>query len=218
MRIVLATGNRGKIAEMCALLSGARAQILSQEEAGVTGPPPLETGSTFEENALIKARSVFAACGGIASFGGIVIADDSGLAVDALNGAPGVHSARYAAMGSGGGCGGNAGDLANIQKLLRDMESVPDERRTARFVSAIACISPDGSEHVLTGCCEGVILHECVGNEGFGYDPVFYLPRRQMTFAQLPPQIKNELSHRAVAMNKLRSLLDSSFPRLFDRR
>jgi len=158
-----------------------------------------EEGDTFEENALTKARAAVKATGRPA------IADDSGLAVDALGGVPGVRSARFA--------GPEASDEENNRKLLKMMEGVPDESRTARFVCAIALVTPHGLEEVVKGECEGVILRELRGREGFGYDPLFYHPGSGKTFAEMSADEKNRLSHRFRALEGLKDIL----PRLLEK-
>lgn len=153
----------------------------------------VEDGETFEENALIKARAI------AKQFNQVVIADDSGLEVDALHGRPGVYSARYAGEGRD--------DQANIKKVLSELEGIPTEQRGARFVCALALVTPEGEESVVRGTCEGQILTECLGSEGFGYDPIFYLPELEKTMAQIPKHQKNVLSHRADAFAKLQTIL-----------
>ena len=153
----------------------------------------VEDGETFEENALIKARAI------AKQFNQVVIADDSGLEVDALEGRPGVYSARYA--------GENRDDQANIDKVLRELEGTPEEKRSARFVCVLALVTPEGDESVVRGTCEGQILTQCIGNEGFGYDPIFYLPELEKTMAQIPKSKKNVLSHREDAFMKLKEVL-----------
>ena len=185
MRFVLASNNQKKKGEMSAILQELGIEVLSMEEAGVHTQPE-EDGDTFEENALIKARAACKASGLPA------LADDSGLAVDALGGAPGIHSARY--------CPGS--DWDRLQFLLQNMKNSPREKRGARFVSAVACVFPDGTERVWRGECPGLVLEEPQGQGGFGYDPVFYLPEYKMTFAQMPGEEKNKISHRARAMAK----------------
>lgn len=184
MKFVLASNNQKKLIELRAILDAQGHEVLSLRDCGVESDPE-ETGQTFEQNALIKARSACIAAGIPA------VADDSGLVVDALGGAPGVRSARY--------CPGSDGDRVDF--LLENMKAVPDEKRTARFVSAVACVFPDGRELVTRGECSGVILRASRGSGGFGYDPVFYVPEEGMTFAELPAERKNEISHRARALS-----------------
>ncbi len=188
MKVVLASNNPNKLREMKAILAPLGWEILSQREAGVHVEPE-ENGRTFEENARIKARTVMEATGLSA------IADDSGVAVDALGGAPGVHSARY----GGGEC---PDDAARNRLLLKNMEAVPEGQRTARFVSVITMVCPDGRELSARGELEGEILRQERGSGGFGYDPLFYIPAEGCTMAELTAERKNEISHRAVALQK----------------
>ena len=183
--LVLATQNPGKVREFAELLvtAGLHARVIGLREAGVSAPE--ETGTTFRENAVLKARHAAATSGQLA------LADDSGLEVDGLNGAPGVYSARYA--------GPNADDEANRQKLITALEAVPDAARTARFRCALAIAGPDGAVEVVEGVCEGTISIEPRGTNGFGYDPLFVLPERGQTMAELTPAEKNAISHRARA-------------------
>lgn len=185
--IVLASGNPGKIREIQAILQNDK--ILPQSQFNVVEPE--ETGATFIENAIIKARNAAAHCNLPA------IADDSGLAVDALGGAPGVISARYAGVG--------ASDQANLDKLLADMREVPDAQRSARFICVMVYLrhALDPTPIVAQGVWEGRILREAVGENGFGYDPVFWVEQYQCSSAQLAPEIKNALSHRGQALRAL---------------
>ncbi len=190
MKIVLASRNAHKIKELHAFLRPVDPdiEILSLDDIGFVGDIE-ENGTTFEENALIKAQTV-------ADMGYIGIADDSGLSVDALDGAPGVYSARYA--------GEHGDDHKNNMLLLENIADVPDEKRTAEFVSVIACAFP-GGEHapiVCRGACPGTILHAYRGNGGFGYDPLFYYAPYDKTYAEMTPEEKNSISHRANAMKK----------------
>lgn len=188
--IVLATGNNGKIREFSGLLEGVFGRIISLND--LESPPDVvEDGATFRENALKKARAIAAYSGKPA------LADDSGLAVDALGGRPGVFSARYAGEG--------ATDRDNITKLLAELGS--SENRKARFVCVLALVTPDGKEMTAEGTCEGVIITEPRGEGGFGYDPVFFLPEMGKTMAEIPPELKNRLSHRACAAQALIRLL-----------
>lgn len=189
--IVLASGNAGKIREIQAILQ--HHPIIAQSEFNV--PEADESGLTFIENAIIKARNA-------AWHSGLpAIADDSGLAVDALDGAPGVISARYAGIG--------ASDEENLQKLLKEMRNVPDGERSARFICAIVFIehAKDPCPLIAEGVWEGQILHQPVGSNGFGYDPVFWVPSEQCASAELAPERKNLLSHRSQALRKLSELL-----------
>ena len=189
MRFILASNNPKKLRELTAILAGHETVSLSQ--AGLDIDPD-ETGMTFEENALIKARAVCAASGQAA------IADDSGLVVDALDGAPGVRSARY--------CEGTDADRTAF--LLRNLREVPGEQRTARFVSAVAAVFPGGREITVRGQCHGIILREPRGENGFGYDPVFFVPEENGTFAEITQETKNRISHRGKALQKLKEQLE----------
>ena len=185
--LVLASGNKGKLAEFQRLLDGLDVQIHSMIEYPEIGEI-VEDGSTFAENALIKARAVCKATGKPA------MADDSGLAVDALNGAPGIYSARFA--------GEQRSDADNNAKVLQLMETVADADRTARFFCVIAIVLPDGREYTVEGTCEGTILHALRGEGGFGYDPLFYVESMNKTFAELTMEEKNRISHRGHANRK----------------
>ncbi|MEZ0329326.1 MAG: XTP/dITP diphosphatase [Dissulfuribacterales bacterium] len=192
MKMILATKNKGKIKEFQALVQGMPIELLSLEDVPDM-PDVLEDGCSFQENALKKADA-------IAKHTGITaIADDSGLEVDALNGAPGIHSARYA--------GEMATDHENIQKLLKTLNGLPMEKRTARFRCVIAVCTPDGRHITTEGICEGAIALEPNGSYGFGYDPIFFLTDRNCTMANLKPAIKNSISHRAMALEKLKDIL-----------
>ena len=187
MRLIVASNNANKLREFREIL-GEQFDIVSMREAGIDADIE-ENGTTFEENALIKANYVMNAGNSAA------IADDSGLEVDALGGAPGVYSARYA--------GEDATDDDRIAKLLSELQDVPEGRRGAHFVSAICCAFPDGSELCAEGICNGVIGHEKQGENGFGYDPLFYYEPLKKTFAQLTPEEKNSVSHRRRALESL---------------
>ena len=190
--IVMASGNAGKIKEIATLLAHLDVNIVPQSDYGVSDAD--ETGSTFEENAIIKARHAAAATGLAA------IADDSGLAVDALDGRPGVYSARYAGIG--------ATDEQNIDKLLEELEGVADEQREAAF-HCVACFvfSADAEPLLAKGSWRGHILDARRGSGGFGYDPVFIPEGHCETFGQLPATVKNALSHRARALEKIKAVL-----------
>ncbi|SJZ90948.1 XTP/dITP diphosphatase [Garciella nitratireducens] len=190
--LIIASSNQHKIDEMKAILSSLEFQIESMKEAGVDIEIE-ETGKTFEENALIKARAIADLTGKI------VLADDSGLEVDALDNAPGVYSARYA--------GEHGNDRANNEKLLEELKDVPFENRKARFCCAIAMVFPEQREIVVRGECEGRIATKYIGNNGFGYDPLFIIPELGKTFAQLKQKEKNQISHRAKALEKLKKVL-----------
>jgi XTP/dITP diphosphohydrolase len=193
MRVVLATNNSGKIRELQALLVPLQIEVLPRSQ--FTSDEVAETGTTFAENALIKARHAAQASGLPA------IADDSGIEVDALGGAPGIYSARYAGEG--------ASDADNLIKLLSALETVPDHLRTARYRCALVYVRAADDQHPL--CCEAVwegsITREPQGDGGFGYDPIFWLADYQQTSAQIPAELKNQLSHRAKALQQLLSLL-----------
>lgn len=191
MQLLLATHNRGKRREWLPLLAGLELELLLPEEVGLTTAVE-ETGATYVENALLKARTLAAASGLPA------LADDSGLEVDALDGAPGLHSARYQP----------GPDPVRYRALLQALEGVPEEQRTARFRCVAALVLPDGREFVTEGVCEGSIATAPAGEGGFGYDPVFYLPERGCTMAELPADEKNRLSHRARAAQALRPFLE----------
>lgn len=186
LEFVIATNNAHKLREMKAILDTEHRRVLSMKEAGIATDPE-ETGTTFEENALIKARAACAASGKPA------LADDSGIAVDALGGAPGIYSARY--------CEGS--DLDRLWFLLSNMKDVPNGQRGAHYVAAIACVLPDGTEFVVRGTVFGELLREPVGEGGFGYDPIFYVKSEGATFAQIPAERKNAISHRANALKLL---------------
>ena len=188
---VIATNNGHKLEEIRAILENDRRRFLSMKEAGI-GTDPEENGSTFEENALIKARAACKASGLPA------LADDSGLEVDFLHGEPGIRSARY--------CPGS--DQDRVDFLLSRLKDVPAQQRGAQFVSAIACVYPDGTEFALRGVCRGVILTENHGQGGFGYDPVFFVPEEGQTFASMPQTRKNAISHRANALRLTREELE----------
>lgn len=187
MKLVLASNNAHKLEELRVILSTLGMEVISQKEMGITIEPE-ENGTTFEENSYIKAKTVMDACGLP------TIADDSGLMVDALDGAPGVFSARF----GGEDC---KTDTDRLKYLLSCMETVPEAERTAHFVSVITLLTPDGRQVVAKGECPGVILREAHGENGFGYDPVFYVPEEGCTFAQLPSERKNQISHRARALD-----------------
>lgn len=186
--IVLASNNVKKAQEMRSLLP-AGVDVMTAEQAGIVLPE--ETGDTFEANALLKARA--AAC----QANQLAVADDSGLVIDALQGRPGVRSARFA-----GDHGRVAGDEENNRLVLELLAGVADEHRTARFVSAVAVVSPDGREHVVRGVVQGMIGHGPRGEGGFGYDPLFYPEGHQKTMAELEPDEKNAISHRGRAFRE----------------
>lgn len=199
-RMIFATGNENKMVEIRQILSDLGMEILSQKEAGIQADPE-ENGTTFEENALIKARAVRSIAAGMEeNKDAVILADDSGLEIDHLNKEPGIYSARY--MGTD-----TSYDIKN-NALLERLEGVPDEERTARFVCAIAAAFPDGTEEVVRGTMEGRIGHEIAGENGFGYDPIFFLPEYGCTSAQLSPEKKNSLSHRGEGLRKMRRIME----------
>lgn len=184
MKVILASKNQHKLTELSAILSQLGFEIALESEYGLDIDVE-ETGTTFEENSYLKAEAVMKASGLP------VLADDSGLMVDALDGAPGVYSARY---------GHKASDKERTAYLLENMKDVPEERRGAKFVCVITCLFPDGRKIVARGECPGIIARAPHGENGFGYDPVFYLPELGMTYAELPSEQKNAISHRARAL------------------
>jgi XTP/dITP diphosphohydrolase len=191
-KMVVASSNRKKIAEIVNILEDMNWTVISMAEAAVDLEIE-EDGDTFEQNSYKKALEVVKATGITA------IADDSGLEVDALQGRPGVFSARFSGEG--------ATDHSNNQKLLAMMESIPEGKRTARFVCAASVVFPDMEYFTVRGECEGEILFEARGLGGFGYDPLFYLPNYKKTFGQLDVRIKNSISHRAKALAKVKARL-----------
>jgi len=183
--VLIASNNAKKLKELSAILEGLCVSAVSMAQAGVSSDPE-ENGATFEDNALIKASAAARASGLWA------VADDSGLCVDALGGQPGVFSARFGGEG--------LDDAGRNALLLRRLDGVPDENRGAAFMSAIALATPDGRRFTVRGQCRGLILTAPAGSGGFGYDPLFYLPELGQTFAQLPADVKNRISHRARAL------------------
>ncbi|MBX3279619.1 MAG: RdgB/HAM1 family non-canonical purine NTP pyrophosphatase [Acidobacteria bacterium] len=191
--LLIATTNPGKIAEIRSLLAGLPYSVIGLSDLDANIPSPEETGTTFAENALLKAVYYREHSAGL-----LTLADDSGLVVDALRGAPGIHSARYA--------GKNASSAEMISKLLSEMQGVPIESRTARFVCAIA-LAGDGMQTVFEGSCNGLIAFEPRGVGGFGYDPVFIDVELGLTFAEIPPESKAQRSHRGKALREVREFL-----------
>ena len=192
-RIVFATGNENKMKEIRMILEDLGMEILSMKGAGVD-VDIVEDGASFEENAEIKARAVARVL-----TNDIVLADDSGLEIDYLDKAPGIYSARFAGEDT-------SYDIKN-NILLDRMEGVPDEERTARFVCAVAAVFPDGTVDVVRETIEGRVAYEPAGDNGFGYDPIFYVPEYGCTTAQMSPEQKNELSHRGKALRSMRAIL-----------
>lgn len=195
-KLIFATGNEGKMKEIREILGELDYEILSMKEAGVD-VDIVEDGTTFEENAIIKAKTVMEATGSI------VLADDSGLEIDYLDKAPGIYSARFAGEDT-------SYDIKN-RILLDRLEGVPDEERRARFVCAVAAVFPDGTVKVVRETIEGQIAHEIVGENGFGYDPIFYVPEYGCTTAEMTPELKNELSHRGKALRAMKKILEEKF-------
>ena len=194
MKLVCATRNRGKVIELRQLVPAEGLELLTLDD--LPGAPEVEEDrDSFAGNATKKATEIMTATGLPA------LADDSGLEVDALHGAPGVHSARYA--------GDDATDMDRIVLLLKNLEGIPPERRTARFRCAVAFVHPDDPRHVelFEGACEGRILEQVQGTGGFGYDPVFYVEQLGQTFAQIPAEQKNRISHRGLAMARMADYL-----------
>ena len=196
MRLILASQNPGKLREMRDILSGLGVEVVLQSELGLQVDVE-ETGTTFRENAMLKAEAVCRASGLPA------IADDSGLCVDALQGAPGVYTARYGGPG--------LDDAGRCQLLLRNLRGLSP--RTCHFESAIACVFPDGTALTAAGRCDGTVAYAPMGTDGFGYDPVFFVPRLKKTFAQLTAEEKNEISHRGQALRAFQETLTAYLAR-----
>lgn len=196
-RIVFATGNENKMKEIRMILADLNMEILSMKEAGVE-IDIVEDGMSFEENAEIKARAVSRVL-----TNDIVLADDSGLEIDYLDKAPGIYSARFAGEDT-------SYDIKN-RIFLDRLEGVPDEERTARFVCAVAAVFPDGTSETVRETIEGEIAHEITGDNGFGYDPIFYVPEYGCTTAEMTAEQKNELSHRGKALRSMKKILERKF-------
>lgn len=192
-KIIFATGNENKLKEIREIMSDVDAQIISMKEAGIE-TDIVEDGTTFEENAVIKASAIAKLAGDA-----IVLADDSGLEIDYLNGEPGVYSARY--------MGEDTSYRIKNQALIDRLEGVPDEKRTARFVCAVAMAAPDGRVETVRGTIEGRIGYEERGENGFGYDPIFVVPEYGCTSAELTPEQKNAISHRGKALRAVKKYL-----------
>ncbi len=184
-KLILATSNKDKAREIAEILEGTPFVVTTMKEEGFD-PDIVEDGKTFEENALIKARAVHALANGA-----YVMADDSGLCIDALDGAPGIYSARF--------CGENSTYPEKFAKIFEMLKDVPEEKRTAKFVCSIAVVRPDGSEFTVRGEICGVLHEKPMGDGGFGYDPIFYVPEFGMTTAQMTKEQKNSISHRGKA-------------------
>lgn len=191
-RLLIATGNRKKLEEIRALLQGVPFDIVCPADIGLE-QDTAETGDTFEENARLKAVRL------AKQSGLLTLADDSGLEVEALGGQPGVMSARYA--------GENASDNQRIDYLLSNLAGVPPEKRSARFRCVVAIANPQGHTELCSGECRGYIALQPKGHNGFGYDPVFFIPELNCTMAELPPEKKHEISHRGQAIRKAHALL-----------
>ena len=196
MKVVLASQNRHKLTEIQAILAKYDMELVLQSDLGVRIDVE-ENGSSFEENSELKARAVMEATGLPA------IADDSGLCVDVLGGAPGIYSARYGAPAC-------VTDRDRLNHLLEELRGVRSEERTARFVCVITLLYPDGRKLTARGICEGMITFEPRGDDGFGYDPVFYIPSMGCTFAQMGADRKNAISHRANALQRLCGMLEET--------
>lgn len=194
-RIIFATGNENKMVEIRMILADLGIPVYSMKEVGIN-IDIVEDGTTFEENAVIKATAIAKLLPN-----DIILADDSGLEIDYLDKAPGIYSARFAGVDT-------SYDIKN-QMLLDKLEGVPDEKRTARFVCAIAAALPDGTVETVRGTIEGIIGHEIIGDNGFGYDPIFYVPEYGCTTAQMDTDKKNELSHRGIALREMRRILET---------
>ncbi len=184
-KLILATSNKDKAREIAEILDGTPFVVTTMKEEGFD-PDIVEDGKTFEENALIKARAVHAL-----AEGAYVMADDSGLCIDALDGAPGIYSARF--------CGEDSTYPEKFAKIFEMLKDVPEEKRTAKFVCSIAVVRPDGSEFTVRGEVCGVLHEQPMGDGGFGYDPIFYVPEFGMTTAQMTKEQKNSISHRGKA-------------------
>ena len=197
MRLIFATGNKGKMNEIREIMSDS-VPVLSMAEAGVSTDVE-EDGNSFMENSFIKARAVARTCKEKGIDDAIVLADDSGLVVDALNGEPGIYSARY--------LGEDTPYSIKNAKIIERLNGVSDEDRTARFVCAIACVMPDGREYSAEATYEGAIGYEERGEHGFGYDPIVYLPNRGVYSAELDPDEKNRISHRGKALQLMKEIL-----------
>lgn len=191
-RIVFATGNAGKVREVQAILADMGMEVLSMKEAGIS-IDIVEDGTTYEENALIKAREV-------AKYtDAIVMADDSGIEIEFMDNGPGIYSARF--------LGEDTSYTIKNNYIINQLDGVPDEKRTARYVCAIATVLPNGEELTTRGIFEGRIGYEEAGENGFGYDPIFYVPRFGKTTAQLSPEEKNQVSHRGLALEAMKAEL-----------
>ena len=192
-KLILATSNKDKAKEIAEILKDTPFVVTTMKEEGFD-PDIVEDGKTFEENALIKARTVHAL-----AESAYVMADDSGLCIDALDGAPGIYSARF--------CGENSTYPEKFKKIFEMLKDVPEEKRTAKFVCSIAVVRPDGSEFTVRGEVCGVLHEKPMGDGGFGYDPIFYVPEFGMTTAQMTKEQKNSISHRGKASRAMADIL-----------
>ena len=193
MKIIFATGNENKLREIRQITENMGIEIVSMKDAGYYTEVE-ETGTTFEENAYLKASTIAKKCNLP------TLADDSGLEIDYLNKEPGIYSSRF--------MGEDTPYSVKNAELLRRMEGVPDEKRTARFVCAICLVRPDGSSETVKATMEGRVAYKIAGENGFGYDPIFFLPERGCTSAELSPEEKNEISHRGKALRMMRDILE----------
>ena len=199
VKIAVASMNAHKVKELSQMIDIDGIELVSLRDLGFDGDI-VEDGATFEANAVIKAKFV------CEKYNMPAIADDSGLCVDALDGAPGIYSARYASTD-----GHNATDAENVEKLLKELENVPDDKRTARFMCAMALALPDGVTKTVVGKCEGIITHEIHGEGGFGYDPVFFVEKFGKTFGETTEEEKNSVSHRCNAVKLIKKELSEIF-------
>ena len=193
MKIIFATGNQHKMKEIRAIMADTEIEVLSLADAGID-VDIIEDGATFAENAIIKAKAI------MAMTGEIVLSDDSGLEIDYLDKEPGIYSARY--------MGEDTSYHIKNAKLIERLEGVPDEKRTARFVCAVAAAFPDGKIITTEGTMEGIIGYEEAGGNGFGYDPILFLPEYQKTSAEITPEQKNAISHRGKALRAMKKYLE----------
>ncbi len=199
MKIIFATGNKDKVTEVREILRDMEAQVVTMKEAGIFAEAE-ENGSTFEENAVMKAQAVAKEAAKSETWrDALVMADDSGLVIDALNGEPGIYSARY--------LGHDTSYLVKNADLIKRLAEVPEEKRSARFVCAIAAVFPDGEVLTTEGVMEGRIGYEPRGENGFGYDPIFYLPQFGCSSAELSSEEKNKISHRGCALRAMKEKL-----------
>ena len=193
MKIIFATGNQHKMKEIRAIMIDSGIEVLSMSDAGID-VDIIEDGDTFEANAIIKAKAIMELTGEI------VLSDDSGLEIDYLGKEPGIYSARY--------MGEDTSYHIKNAKLIERLEGVPDEKRTARFVCAVAAAFPDGQVITTRGTMEGIIGYQEAGGNGFGYDPILFLPEYQKTSAEISPEEKNAISHRGKALRKMKKHLE----------